>query len=43
MLILFQGILGSDGHQNTAFKAGARGRLELRIVTLSISSHEKTQ
>ena len=33
------GILGSDGKQNTA-KAGARG---VRIVALSISSHEQTQ
>ena len=33
------GILGSDRKQNTAY-AGARG---VRIVALSISSHEQTQ
>ena len=33
------GVLGSDGKQNTAY-AGARG---VRIVALSISSHEQTQ
>ena len=40
--ILYSGpsaILGSEGKQNTA-KAGARG---VKIVALSISSHEQTQ